>query len=74
VNRDFDVSELDSGAIAAFSNLHSKGQISLETLLGLLKKGEIFDDEFSIEDELKKVEAEFQTQSAPPVVDPAAMG
>jgi len=39
-----------------------------------LKKGEIFDDEFSIDAELKKVEAEFQKQSVPPVVDPAAMG
>jgi Domain of unknown function (DUF4055) len=74
VNRDFDVATLDAGAIGAYSNLHSKGQISLETLLGLLKKGEIFDDEFSIEDELKAIEVEFQRQSAPPVVNPVEMG
>lgn len=70
VNRNYDVASLDPQAIAAFSNLHSKGQISLETLLGLLKRGEIFEDEFDIEEELKLIEAEFKTEAAPPVIPP----
>jgi len=65
VNRDFDVAELTPQAIDAFSRLHSASQISLETLLTLLKKGEIFDDEFDIEEEIAKLESEFKRQAAP---------
>ena len=64
VNRNFDVSGIDPQAIAAFSNLHLKSQISLETLLELLKNGEVFGDEFSIADELKRLEAEFNKETA----------
>lgn len=56
VNRDYETGQLSPQAIASFSNLHSKKQISLETLLQLLKRGEVFEDEFSIEAELKRLE------------------
>ncbi len=55
VNRDYEVGQLSSQAIATFSALHDKNQISLETLLGLLKRGEVFNDEFSIEQELSRL-------------------
>lgn len=73
INRDYDVAGLDSQAIAAFSNLHSKNQISLETLLGLLKRGEIFEDEFSIDDEIVRIEEQFQSQSQPPAIPAEAL-
>jgi hypothetical protein len=43
--------------VAAYSGLQQLGQISLETLLELLKKGEILPDEFDIEAEITKLEA-----------------
>jgi hypothetical protein len=57
VNRDFNLNALTSQDVAAYSGLQQLGQISLETLLELLKKGEILPDEFDIEAEITKLEA-----------------
>lgn len=64
INRDFDVAQLTPQAIDTFSKLQQAGQISPETLLMLLKKGEVFDDEFSIEEELARLQSEMQARSA----------
>jgi hypothetical protein len=63
INRDFNLAALTPQEIDSFSRLHSAGQISLETLLELLKRGEVFDDEFAIADELERLETEMQRQS-----------
>ena len=57
VNRDFNLNALTSQDVTAYSGLQQMGQISLETLLELLKKGEVLPDEFDIDAEIKKLEA-----------------
>ncbi|MEP0874061.1 DUF4055 domain-containing protein [Trichocoleus desertorum AS-A10] len=62
VNRDFNLNALMAQDITAYSQLQQMGQISLETLLELLKKGEVLPDEFDIEAEIKKLEASDRLQ------------
>ncbi len=57
VNRDFNLNALTSQDVTAYSGLQQLGQISLETLLELLKKGEVLPDEFDVEKEIQKLEA-----------------
>ena len=55
VNNDFDDNRLTEQQLKALSEMELKGQISLETMLELMKAGEWFGQKFDIEEEIKKI-------------------
>lgn len=57
-SRDIDKMQLDSGTIAQYSNMHAKGQISLETMWQMLMDGEVLPSSFDVEAEKEKIDQE----------------
>lgn len=55
VNKDFQVTELTAQEITAFSQLQQLDQISLQTFLELLQRGEILPEEFDVQEELDRL-------------------
>lgn len=69
VNRDFDLSTMDSGMISALTGVVNAAALTKRTFLGLLKEAEIgLPDDFDVEAELSELESEFTKQSARPMV------
>lgn len=66
VQRDFDLSQLDPAMISALYQIRQGGDLSQETFLELLKKGEIgLPDDFDIEAEIERLQSTFEQQTAP---------
>ena len=62
IDRDFDVAEVDGQKMAAVNTLFTSGLLDQETALGILKRGELFDDTVEIEEIMARAETE-QLQS-----------
>jgi hypothetical protein len=70
VSRDFDLSQMDAQMIGALYQVRQGGDLSQETFLQLLQRGEIgLADEWTPEDEIARIKAEFEAQVQPPAVD-----
>jgi len=55
LDRDFDFYRLIGQDITAITDLNTKGKLSDETLLEILRRGEILPDDLDIEDELERI-------------------
>jgi hypothetical protein len=58
LDRDFDVAEADGPMLGAVNSLFTSGLLDQETALGILKRGELFDDTVEIEEIMARAETE----------------
>jgi len=56
LDRDFDLQQLTDGQIGQYLGLYTNNVISLETLLSMLRAGEVLPSDLDIEEEIEKVE------------------
>lgn len=70
LSKDFDGILIDPSRIQVLSALQQNGQITLETLLNLLKQGEVLGDNFDVNAEIDALDKQFQQQSQTRLPDP----
>ena len=58
LDRDFDVEQVDGQMMTAVNTLFTSGLLDQETALGILKRGELFDDTVEIEEIMARAETE----------------
>jgi hypothetical protein len=58
ISRDYDTSPLDANLVRALSELESRGQLTLRTLLTALKTGEVIPDSVDVDEEMNALEVE----------------
>lgn len=58
INRDYDTSPLEANLVRALSELESRGQLTLRTLLTALKTGEVIPDSVDVDAEMVALEVE----------------
>jgi hypothetical protein len=58
LDRDFDLAEADAQMLGAVNTLFTSGLIDQETALGILQRGELFDDTVEIQEIMAASEAE----------------
>ena len=69
IDRDFNADPIDAQSIGAYAQLFTNGIIDQRTLLNILRRGEVFGDDFDAEAIIDQSEAEFTGASDPSVVE-----
>ena len=73
IDRDFDYYRLIGQDVAVLSDLNSKGKISDDMLLEILRRGEILPDNVNIQDEVARIVEPEPAPQAPVVVEENAV-
>lgn len=64
VNRDYDTNPMDAQLVNALSQVADRGQLTLETLLGALKRGEVLPEDLDVEEEVRRAVQEAEEGSS----------
>ncbi|MBD2156222.1 DUF4055 domain-containing protein [Leptolyngbya sp. FACHB-16] len=66
IPRDFDATQITSDMVRALADVVNTGRLTTETFLRILHRGELgFPDGWTVEDEVKRLEAENKQEAAP---------
>ncbi|NDD14482.1 MAG: hypothetical protein EB072_18015, partial [Betaproteobacteria bacterium] len=70
LDRDFDFYRLIGQDITAITDLNTKGKLSDQTLLEILRRGEILPDDLDIENELERIQDPQTAYGEPDEISP----